>query len=150
MMLSKKIAIIDGMGGGIGAQLIAQMKQELTEQVEIIALGTNSQATLAMLKAGAQRGATGENAIRVNIREADCIAGPLGIIIADALMGEITPVIAQLIAQAACPKILLPVNQSHVEIVGLESRPLNQVIKEAVGKIKDLTLGIAESSRSTK
>lgn len=143
-MKLSKIVVIDGMGGGIGTQLVSQIRQELEGQVEILALGTNSLATSMMIKAGAQRGATGENAIRVNIREADCIVGPLGIIIPDALMGEITPVIAHLVASTSCPKLLLPVNQTHVEIIGLEPGPLNILIKEAVSRLKEMVVGIPQ------
>lgn len=133
-----KIAIVDGMGGGIGSQLIVQLRQELGSQVEIIALGTNSTATTMMMKSGADRGATGENAIRVNLQNVDYVMGPIGIIIPDALMGEITANIAQEIVLQNCHKILLPIHQSHIELIGLENRPLNSVIKDSVGKIKKI------------
>lgn len=139
------IAVIDGMGGGIGIQLVSQLRQELGSQAEIIALGTNSLATSLMIKAGASRGATGENAIRVCIKEADYVIGPLGIIIPDALMGEISPAIAQLIASASCPKLLLPVSNTHVEIIGLSSRPLSLLIKDAIGRLKGMVSSIPQS-----
>lgn len=133
-----RIAVVDGMGGGIGTQLISLVKQELTEEVEIIALGTNSTATTAMLKAGAHRGATGENAIRVNLQEVDVVIGPLGIIITDALMGEISANIAHTIATVPCRKFLLPISQSHVELIGIENRPLSHVLKDAVQKLREV------------
>jgi len=130
-----RIAVIDGMGGGMGAQIIQGLVKEI-ENVEIIALGTNAIATAAMVKAGAIKGATGENAIRVSASEADIVMGPLGIIVPNALMGEITPQIAEIIASLKCRKVLLPVNQPHVELVGFESRPLNELIKETIKVVK--------------
>lgn len=128
------VAVIDGMGGGLGVQLVTQLAQS-SSKIEIIALGTNALATNNMVRAGASRGATGENAVLVSIKKADIVAGPIGIVIPNALMGEITPKIAEAVASCDARKILLPVNQSHFEIVGLENRPLATVIKEAVAKI---------------
>lgn len=134
-----KIAIVDGMGGGLGNQLVSQLRHEFSDkEIEITALGTNSTATTAMMKAGAHRGATGENAIRVNLIGMDCVMGPLGIIIPDALMGEVTASIAQIIASATCRKILLPINQPHVELIGFENRPLGYVIRDALTRIREL------------
>jgi hypothetical protein len=134
-----KIAVVDGMGGGIGSQLISQLKHELKDKAEIIALGTNSTATASMLRSGADKGATGENAIRVNTSRVDIVLGPLGIVLPDSLMGEITATIACSILSSPCRKILLPINQNHVEIVGLESRPVSQIIKDAVIRLKEIT-----------
>jgi S1-C subfamily serine protease len=131
-----RIVVIDGMGGGMGAQLVQGLVKELSGQAEIWALGTNAIATAAMVKAGASKGATGENAIKVSTQNAHIVMGPLGIIIPNALMGEITPEIAETISMLSCRKILLPVNQPHVELVGFENRPLNELIKEAIGKVK--------------
>lgn len=127
-----RIAVIDGMGGGLGAQITQVLAKELKGKAEIWALGTNAIATAGMVKAGAQKGASGENAIRVSLQNADIIIGPLGIIVPNAMMGEITPQIAEIIASSNCRKILLPVNQPHVELVGFSSRPLNELIKEAI------------------
>ena len=132
-----RIVVIDGMGGGMGAQLVQGLVKELGNQAEIWALGTNAIATAAMVKAGASKGATGENAIRVSTKDAHIVMGPLGIIIPNALMGEITPEIAEIVSSLNCRKILLPVNQPHMELVGFESRPLNELIKEAVKKVKE-------------
>ncbi|NLT94753.1 MAG: DUF3842 family protein [Clostridia bacterium] len=132
-----RIVVIDGMGGGMGAQLVQGLVKELGDEAEIWALGTNSIATAAMVKAGASRGATGENAIRVSTKGAQIVMGPLGIIIPNALMGEITPQIAEIISSLNCRKILLPVNQPHIELVGFENRPLNDLIKDAIKKVKE-------------
>ncbi|KJS21281.1 MAG: hypothetical protein VR72_11030 [Clostridiaceae bacterium BRH_c20a] len=131
-----RIVVIDGMGGGMGAQLIQGLVRELGTDVVIWALGTNAIATAAMVKAGASKGATGTNAIRISTKDAQVIMGPLGIIVPNALMGEITPEIAEIISTLNCRKILLPVNQPHVELVGFESRPLNELIKEAIRLVK--------------
>ncbi len=125
------VTVIDGLGGGIGVQLISQLRQHHRD-LEIIALGTNAVATANMVKAGATRGATGENAIRVNVACAEIIVGPLGIIIADALMGEVTRETAYHVSVSPARKLLLPVNQHHVELVGVESKPLGQLIKETI------------------
>jgi len=127
-----RIAVIDGMGGGMGAQIVQGLVKGLTAEVEIWALGTNAIATAAMVKAGAHKGATGENAIKVSIKDVDAVMGPLGIIIPNAMMGEITPFIAEIIASSSNRKILLPVNQPHVELVGFSSRPLNELIRDAI------------------
>jgi len=133
-----QVAVIDGMGGGIGAQLVAQLVAALGNRVEIVALGTNAWATQAMVKAGASRGATGENVVKVSAPLADIIAGPIGIVIPNAMMGEISPMIAEAIASSPARKILIPVNQGHFEIVGLESRPLQSSIRDVVQKIQEL------------
>ena len=128
------IAVIDGMGGGLGAQLITQLAAQVGTDTEIIALGANALATNNMVRAGATRGATGENALRVSLRKADVILGPIGIVIPNAMMGEITPTMAETVASTDGKKILIPVSQSHFEIVGLESRPLVTQIREAVAR----------------
>lgn len=132
------IAVIDGMGGGLGVQLVSNLVSQLGAGNEIIALGTNALATNNMVRAGAARGATGENAILFSLRKAQVIAGPIGIVMANSMMGEITPQIAEAVASCDARKILLPVSQSHVELIGLENRPLATVIKEAVVRIGEL------------
>ena len=132
------IAVVDGMGGGLGAQLVSQLTAQLASRAEVIVLGTNALATNNMVRAGAARGATGENAVVVSVARADIVTGPIGIIIANAMMGEITPKIAEAVASSPARKILLPVSQGHFEIVGLESRPLGVVIKDAVARIVEL------------
>jgi len=104
------IAVVDGMGGGIGAQIVTQLRQELPLDVEVLALGTNAIATQKMMKAKANRGASGENAIRVSINMADFILAPIGVVIPNSMLGEITPAIAQAVAGARGHKLLLPIN----------------------------------------
>ena len=130
-----KIVFIDGMGGGLAAQVINQLPKSLFAKAEIVGLGTNALATAAMLKAGVKRGATGENAICFSVREADIIVGPIGIVMPNTMMGEISPRIAEAVASAPAKKILLPVSQNHVEIIGLSSDSLANLIKEATARI---------------
>jgi hypothetical protein len=133
-----RIAVIDGMGGGIGVQIVGRLKQVLRGEDSLIALGTNATATGGMIKAGAQVGATGENAIIVTAPTADIIIGPVGIIIPNSLMGEISPAIATAVASCGAVKILVPLAQPHVELIGLEARPLSAVLDDVVSRIKEL------------
>jgi hypothetical protein len=130
------VAVIDGLGGGIGVQIVTQLHQELPAEVEILALGTNAVATDRMIAAKATRGASGENAIRVSIGLADYILAPIGVIIPNSMLGEITPAIAEAVAGARGRKLLLPVNQPHFEIVGIESKPLAKQIAAAIAQLK--------------
>ena len=130
------IAVIDGMGGGIGAQIVTQLRQELPLDVEILALGTNAIATDKMMRARANRGATGENAIRVSINQADFILAPISVVIPNSLMGEVTPGIATAVAGARGRKLLLPINQPHFEIVGIEWKALTKQISAAIEVIR--------------
>ena len=126
------IGVIDGMGGGIGEQIVTQLRQELPIEVEIIALGTNAIATQKMMQARANRGASGENAICVSINAADFILAPIGVVIPNSMMGEITPAIAAAVAGARGRKLLLPINQPHFEIVGIEWKALTKQISAAI------------------
>ncbi len=130
------IAVIDGMGGGIGAQIVTQLREELPLEVEILALGTNAVATEKMMKARASRGASGENAIRVSIGQADFILAPIGAVVPNSMMGEVTLGIAEAIAAAPGRKLLLPINQPHFEIVGIEWRALTKQISAAIEVIR--------------
>ena len=130
----KKIVVIDGQGGKIGSLLVARLKAE-AGQYEIFAVGTNSIATAAMMKAGADFGATGENPAVVNCRDADIIVGPLGIVVADSLIGEITPVMAVAIGQSNAKKVLLPINRCNNFVVGSRDLPINDVIDAAIAHI---------------
>lgn len=136
------IVVIDGMGGGIGAQLVSQLAGQVGAGTELICIGANAWATQSMVKAGAARGATGENAVRVMTRNADIIAGPIGIVIPNALMGEITASMAEAIASADARKVLVPVSQGHFEIVGMENRSLVSNIREAVTRILEIAEGM--------
>lgn len=128
----KRICVIDGQGGGIGSTVIKKLKEALEETVEIIALGTNAIATAQMLKARANRGASGENAIVQTVRQVDVIIGPIGIIIAHAMMGEVTPKMAEAVAASPAQKILLPLSQENIEVVGASRRPLPKLVQELI------------------
>ena len=136
------VLVIDGMGGGIGAQLVSQLSGQAVAGVEVICVGANAWATQAMVKAGASRGATGENALKVMARSADIISGPIGIVIPNALMGEITPAMAEAVAASAARKVLVPVNQGHFEIIGMENRPLVANIRDASARIVEIIAGM--------
>ncbi|MFP4531735.1 MAG: DUF3842 family protein [Desulfobacterales bacterium] len=127
-----KICIIDGQGGGIGATVIKRLRDFFEEQVDIIALGTNAIATAQMLKARANRGASGENAIVQTVPRVDMIIGPVGIIMANAMMGEVTPRMAEAVASSAAKKYLIPLSQENAEIVGTASIPLPHLIEELI------------------
>ena len=133
-----RICVIDGQGGGIGSTLIKYLKAQLDEQVELIALGTNAIATAQMLKAGANKGASGENAICRTIAEVDYIIGPIAITWANAMLGELTPKMAEAITSCSALKLLLPITQERVEIVGLDRAPLPHLVEAAVEKIKEV------------
>jgi hypothetical protein len=135
----KKICVIDGQGGGIGVAVIKYLKQALGESVEIIALGTNAIATTQMLKAGANRGASGENALCRTVSAADCILGPISVTWANAMLGEVTPAIAEAVASCAAPKILVPFSQENIHIVGVVKEPLPHMIQMIIDdKIKEV------------
>ncbi|AOY76418.1 DUF3842 family protein [Clostridium formicaceticum] len=130
------IAVIDGMGGGIGGQIVNHLRQELPSHFEIYGLGTNATATSLMLKNHANKGATGESAILISTRKANVIIGPLSIVIPNSMMGEVTDKIATAIADADAFKILLPIVPENFELVGLENKPLMLLIKDAIKRLK--------------
>lgn len=130
--MRKRICVIDGHGGGIGATLTKYIKQAFGESVEVLALGTNTIATVQMLKAGANRGASGENAICCTVKSAHCIVGPIAITWANAMLGEVTPRMAEAVTSSPAQKILLPISQEPVEIVGIADEPLPHLAKIAV------------------
>ena len=132
-----KIVVIDGKGGGIGSQIVERLKALKNDDLEIIALGTNSQATINMLRAGANDGATGENAIVWMSKKADIIVGPMAIIAANSMMGEISPKMAEAVASSDAKKLLLPISKCNFEIVGLENYQLKQLFDELIEKIKE-------------
>ncbi|MFH1057278.1 MAG: DUF3842 family protein [Pseudomonadota bacterium] len=119
-----RICVVDGQGGGIGSVIIRRIKEEFGEAVEVLALGTNAIATAQMMKAHANKGATGDNAILWSIRDADVVIGPIGIVLANAMMGEVTPAVAAAIACCPARKFLLPLTQENVEVVGVTHEPL--------------------------
>lgn len=132
-----RVLVIDGQGGGLGRQLVAAISAACPD-AELTAVGTNSLAASAMLKAGAARAATGENAVLVNARRADVIVGPLGIVIADALLGEITPAMAAAVGQADAKRILIPVNHCDNYIVGIADVPVGTLVQSAAQKVRAL------------
>jgi len=134
-----KICVVDGQGGGIGATIIKRIKEIYHEDHEIIALGTNAIATAQMLKARANRGATGENAIIQTVCTAEIIIGPIAIILANSMMGELTPRMAEAIASAPALKLLLPLTQERVEIAGLKPEPLPHLVEHIVNiRLKEI------------
>ena len=126
-----KLVVIDGQSGRMGQVLIERVKAAALT-CEIVAVGTNAIATSAMLKAGADAGATGENPVVVNCRDADVIAGPIGILAADSLLGEVTPAMAVAVGQSSARKLLLPVNHCNNVVVGTQSMSLSKLMDEAV------------------
>lgn len=132
-----KVLVIDGQGGGIGRALVAAIKQALPEQ-RVLALGTNATATAAMLRAGADAGATGENAIRCQCRDADVIAGVAALLCCNAMLGEISPAVAMAVSRSAARKVLLPMERCGVHIVGVSPRPLDASVREAAQYIASL------------
>jgi len=130
------ILVIDGMGGGIGKAVIEHIKDQLTG-IELTAVGTNSAATSAMIKAGADYGATGENAIVYNSAKADFIIGAIGIIFANSLHGEISPKMAEAVSASSAHKILLPIDKCNVTVLGVDDKPIQSYIDEIAKKIKE-------------
>ena len=131
------ILVIDAQGGGIGKQVVAAIKQNMPE-MEITAVGTNSAATTALLKAGADHAATGENAVIVGCRRADVIVGPVGIVIADSLYGEITPAMALAVGQSNARRLLIPVNHCDNFIVGVSDLALGKLIEGVISEIRKM------------
>lgn len=131
------ILVIDAQGGGIGARLVAAVKQNMPE-AHVIAVGTNSSATTAMLKAGADEAATGENSVKVCCRKADVIVGPVGIVIADSLLGEITAEMAAAVARSSAKRILIPFNHCDNVIVGVANFNTGALIQGALEEIKKM------------
>jgi hypothetical protein len=127
-----RICVIDGLGGGIGSILVKRLKEVYGEEYEVIALGTNVIATSQMLRAGANQGGSGENAIKRTTPTADVILGTVAIVLAHAMSGEVTPGIAAAVAASPGRKILLPLTQEEVEIVGVTREPLPHLVEIAI------------------
>ena len=133
---SNRVLIIDGQGGNMGRQLVEQLLLQSNITLEVTVVGTNAIATANMLKASARvQGATGENAVIVAARKADVIVGPVGIVMADALLGEITPAMANAVAQSNAYKVLLPVNKCNHFIVGVRDDSMSQLVQQAVQEV---------------
>ena len=133
----KDILVIDGQGGGLGKQLVSSLKE--LDNVRITAVGTNSAATAAMRKAGADQTATGENSVLVTCRNADIILGAVGIVMADAFLGAITPAMALAVGQSRAEKILIPMNRCGIMIAGCTGRTTAQYVADAVEQVRILT-----------
>lgn len=130
----RNILVIDGQGGQLGSQIVKALLAKFPG-LEITSIGTNAVATAAMLKAGASRAATGENPVIVACRKADVIIGPIGIVIADSLMGEVTPAMAVAIGQADAARILIPMNKCENLVAGVSNLSTSVLIQDAVSKI---------------
>ena len=135
-----EILVVDGQGGRIGQQLVRAIKVRWPE-LRVLAVGTNSMATAAMLKGGADQGATGENALLVACRRAEIILGPLGIVIADALLGEISPAMALAVGQSPAKKILIPMNQCDNIVAGVAELPVGKLLESALAELDKLLAG---------
>ena len=132
-----KLVVIDGQGGRIGKGIIEQLKG-LNLDVDVLAIGTNSIATSTMVKAGADYAATGENPVIVNSRDADIIIGPIGIVIADSLFGEITPAMAVAVGQSRAEKILLPINKCNNRVVGVNEANVSNIVALATKRVQEI------------
>ena len=132
-----KIVVIDGQGGRLGRLLLDKLVAAgLGESA--VCVGANAMATLTMLKSGVRRGATGENAVAVQVRDADVVTGPVGIAVADSLMGEVTPRMAQAVAQCGAELLLIPTNRCRISVVGVKDMTMEQLAEEAVERIRVL------------
>ena len=132
------VMVMDGQGGGIGASIIKGLREKYGNDLEIYALGTNSIATSNMMKSGANKGATGENAIIRNCTIVDIIIGPVAIIMANAMMGEVTAGMSEAVCSSPARKILIPLTQENVDIVGITGEPLPHMVQKAVKSIKEV------------
>jgi hypothetical protein len=130
-----KIGVIDGQGGGIGSLIVKRLRDEFGDAIEILALGTNAAATTAMMKSRANKGATGENAIVWNAGRVDLITGPLSIVLPNAMLGELTPKMAEAIVSSNIKKILLSLNQEGIDVTGVEKEPLPHMVEKLIERI---------------
>jgi len=135
-----KIAVVDGQGGGIGCLIVKRLREAFKDSVEITALGTNAVATTYMMKAGADKGASGENAIIWNAAKADIITGPVSIMFPNAMLGELTSKMAEAVSSSTAGKMLIPLNQEQVDIIGLKKEPLPHLVEELLNRIRDVII----------
>lgn len=134
----KSIAVMDGQGGGIGAVIVKRLREVFSEEIEVIGLGTNAMATGALLKAGANKGASGENAIVQTVKIVDIVAGSISMVMAHSMMGEVTPKMAEAIASCPATKCLLPLKMAEVEIIGASKEPLPHLVDQLVRRIEEI------------
>ena len=132
-----KIMVMDGQGGGVGRSLIEELHSRYPE-AELIAVGTNATATSNMMKGGTNEGATGENAVIYNSARVDAILGPIGIVMANAMLGEITPRMAEAVASSDVPVLLIPMSRCNAQVMGVENRKLADNIREAAQRLGEL------------
>ena len=135
-----KIAVVDGQGGGIGSLIVRRLREEFGDSIDILALGTNAAATTAMMKARANKGATGENAIVFNAGKVHLITGPLSVVLPNAMLGEMTVRMAEAIVSSEAKKILLVLNQEGVDVIGVEKEPLPHMVERIIESIRQ-TIG---------
>ncbi len=131
-----KLVVVDGQGGGIGSFIVKRLRDEFGDSIEVLALGTNATATSAMMKSRADKGATGENAIVLNADRADILIGPLSIVLPNAMLGELTPKMAEAIVLSKAKKFLLPLNQEGVNIIGVNKEPLPHLIEKIIEAVR--------------
>ena len=131
-----KLAVIDGQGGGIGSLIVKRLRDEFGDGIDILALGTNAAATTAMMKSRANKGATGENAIVLNVTRVEMIIGPLSVVLPNAMLGELTPKMAEAIVSSGARKFLLPLNQEGVNVAGIEKEPLPHMVEKLIEIIR--------------
>jgi hypothetical protein len=132
------IAVVDGQGGGIGKVIVEKIRACFGTDIEILALGTNALATSLMLKAGANDGASGENAVLFNAPKVDVIIGSIAIISANSMLGELTPLMAKAISDSIAKKILIPLNRSNIQVVGVKNEPLPHYIDDVIEALKSM------------
>jgi NAD(P)-dependent dehydrogenase (short-subunit alcohol dehydrogenase family) len=131
-----RIAVVDGQGGGIGSLIVKRLRDEFGDDIDILALGTNAAATSAMMKSRANKGATGENAIIWNAGRVNLIIGPLSIVLPNAMLGEMTPKMVDAIVSAEVKKVLLPLNQESIDVIGVEKEPLPHLIEKIIASVR--------------
>lgn len=137
-----KIMVMDGQGGGVGRGLVEAVRARYPG-AEIIAVGANAAATANMMKGGTSIGATGENAVLYNSARVDAILGPIGIVMANAMLGEITPRMAEAVSSSEAPVLLIPMSHCHAQVVGVEGRKLADHIREAVERLSELAVSFS-------
>jgi len=138
MEKKRTIAVIDGQGGGIGGLVIKHLREAFGENLEILGLGTNAMATGAMLKAGANKGATGENAIVQTVKKVDMVVVATAIVLANSMMGELTPKMAEAISSSSASKYLIPLKMPEVEIIGASKEPLPHLVEQLIKRIQEM------------
>jgi NAD(P)-dependent dehydrogenase (short-subunit alcohol dehydrogenase family) len=136
-----RVAVIDGQGGGIGKAIVEKLRAAFGDEIEILALGTNALATPLMLKSGANEGASGENTIIVNAPKVNLIVGSIGIVVANSMLGELSPAMAKAIAESSAKKVLIPLNKCNIHVAGIKNEPLPHYIEDAIEIIRSFIGG---------